>query len=238
MNKKVIVVMPAYNAAKTIKKTFEDIPKGLKIKKNIVVVDDVSRDSTVKVAKSLGLQVIQHKQNKGYGGNQKTCYKEALKRGADIVVMLHPDFQYDASMMKELIRPIEDGWLDIMMGNRIRSRKEALEGGMPLYKYLSNRFLTIVENIVLGLNLSEYHSGYRAYSREVLETLPLDKFSDDFVFDQQFLISAAGYEFRIGEIPVPVRYFDEASSIDFYRSLKYGLLTLVALGKHLVFQNE
>lgn len=238
MNKKVVIVMPAYNAAKTIKKTFEDIPKDLKIKKNVVVVDDASRDKTVHVAKKLGLQVVVHKRNKGYGGNQKTCYKEALKRRADIVVMLHPDYQYDASMMKELIRPLEDGWLDVMMGNRIRSRKEALEGGMPLYKYLSNRLLTIIENIVLGLNLSEYHSGYRAYSREVLETLPLEKFSDDFVFDQEFLISAAGYGFRMGEIPVPVRYFDEASSIDFYRSLKYGLLTLVTLGKYVLFQNE
>jgi len=225
--------MPAYRAEKTLKKTYADIPNDLKIKKNIIVVDDASDDTTVEVARKLGLKVIRHKKNKGYGGNQKTCYKEALKLGADIVVMLHPDYQYDASLIKELIRPIEDGWLDIMLGNRIRSRAEALEGGMPKYKYFSNRLLTILENIVLGLNLGEYHTGYRAFSSKVLRSLPLNEFSNNFVFDQEILVSAAFSGFRIGEIPVPVRYFSDSSSINFTRSMRYGVETLWTLIRYI-----
>jgi len=220
-NKKIVIVMPAYFAEKTIEKTYKDIP--LEYRKNIIVVDDASKDKTVEEAKKMGLKTIVHKKNLGYGGNQKTCYKEALKMGADIVVMLHPDYQYDARMIPALIRPIEIGWLDFMMGNRVRSRKESLNGGMPIYKYLFNRSLTIIENILLGQNLGEFHSGFRAYSGKVLKTLPFDKFSNDFVFDQQFIVSAINSGFKIGEVPVQVRYFPEASSISFKRSVTYGL---------------
>lgn len=230
---KIVVVMPAYNAEKTLEKTYRDIPPGLI--DEIILVDDKSRDKTVKIAKKLGLTVFIHPNNLGYGGNQKTCYWEALKRKPDIIVMLHPDYQYDATLMGELVKPIIDGRFDIMLGSRIRSRKEALEGEMPLYKYLGNRLLTIIENIILGLNLSEYHTGYRAYKREVLEKIPFQRFSNDFVFDQQMLIAAAKYGFKIGEIPVPVRYFSEASSINFWRSVKYGISTLYILFRYTFF---
>lgn len=221
---KIVVVMPAYNAEKTLEKTYRDIPEGLV--DEVILVDDQSRDKTVRIAKKLGLTIFVHPNNLGYGGNQKTCYWEALKRKPDIVVMLHPDYQYDATLMGELVKPIIDSRFNIILGSRIRTRKEALEGGMPLYKYLGNRLLTIVENMVLGLNLSEYHTGYRAYERKVLETIPFQKFSNDFVFDQQMLIAATKHGFKIGEIPVPVRYFPEASSINFRRSLRYGIETL------------
>ena len=223
----VVVVMPAYNAEATLKKTYLDIPKD-KVSE-ILVVDDVSCDRTVAIAKKLRLPIFVHDKNLGYGGNQKTCYKKALERGADIIVMIHPDYQYDATLTGELIEPILQKRVNIMLGSRIRSRKESIEGGMPLYKYLSNRFLTLAENIVLGLNLSEYHTGFRAFESTVLESLPLDSFSDDFVFDAQILISAHARNFSIGEIPVPVRYFPEASSINFLRSIKYGLEILLAL---------
>jgi glycosyltransferase involved in cell wall biosynthesis len=226
-SKKVVIVMPAYFAEKTIERTYKDIP--IEYRKNILVVDDGSKDKTVKEAERLGLKTIVHKVNLGYGGNQKTCYKEALKMGADIVVMLHPDYQYDARMIPALIKPIEIGWLDFMMGNRVRSRKESLKGGMPLYKYLFNRFLTILENILLGQNLGEFHSGFRAYSRKVLENIPFKNFSNDFVFDQQFIVSAIYGGYKIGEVPVQVRYFPEASSISFKRSITYGIGTLFTL---------
>lgn len=226
-NPKVIVVMPAYNAAKTLEKTYGDIPKG--IVHEVLVVDDNSHDETIKVAKKLNLQVFAHPQNLGYGGNQKTCYSQALKRGAEIIVMIHPDYQYDAALTGYLIQPILEGRVDIMLGSRIRSRNEALAGGMPLYKYVSNRFLTFIENLVLGLNLSEYHTGFRAYRREVLEKVPYKLFSDDFVFDQEILIVAHSAGFRMGEIAVPVRYFPEASSINFFRSLRYGFMILVTI---------
>lgn len=227
--KKVVIVMPAYNAQKTLGKTYWAIPKSIRINKNIILVDDASRDNTAKIAKELGLKVHIHARNSGYGGNQKTCYRLALELNPDVVVMIHPDYQYDASMTLELVRPIIDGWLDLMLGNRIRSRIEALAGGMPVYKYFGNRFLTIIENIVLGLNLGEYHTGFRAYSRKALEAIPWKDFSNDFVFDQEMLISAARKGLRIGEIPVPVRYFPEASSINPLKSIKYGLMTLVKL---------
>lgn len=232
---KVIIVMPAYNAEKTLEKTYNDIPR--KVINEVIVVDDDSRDKTVQVAKKLGLTTIIHKKNLGYGGNQKTCYKEALKRGASIIVMIHPDYQYDATLTEELIRPILDGRFDIMLGSRIRTRKETLEGGMPSYKYFGNRFLTMLENIVLGINLSEYHTGFRAYTREVLEKTPFDKFSNDFVFDQEILVSAVSHNFRIGEIAVPVRYFKEASSINFIRSSRYGLGILYLLVSYLLHQH-
>lgn len=228
--KKIVIIMPAYNAAKTLEKTYKDIPKG--VAEEIILVDDHSRDETVKLAQKLGLKVFVHPANLGYGGNQKTCYWEALKSKPDIVVMIHPDYQYDATLTSDLIKPIIEGRFDIMLGSRIRSRREALEKGMPLYKYLANRFLTILENLVLGLNLSEYHTGFRAYTSKALRTLPFQRFSNDFVFDQEILISAIAAGFKIGEIAVPVRYFPEASSINFPRSVRYGLMTLLTLLKY------
>ncbi len=230
---KVVVVMPAYNAARTLKKTYLDIPKGVVDK--VLVVDDGSRDETVGVAKKLGLEVVVHPQNRGYGGNQKTCYTLALSQGADIVVMIHPDYQYDSTLTGELINPILKGRSDVMLGSRIRTRREALAGGMPFYKYISNRLLTFVENLVLGQNLSEYHTGFRAYKREVLARVPFHKYSDDFVFDQQILLGAVASGARIGEIAVPVRYFPQASSINFRRSLVYGLSVLRELLLYILF---
>jgi len=231
-NKKVVVVMPAYNAEKTLKKTHSDLPK--KFVDKVILVDDGSHDKTVKIAKKLGLETFVHPQNRGYGGNQKTCYTMALSNGADIVVMVHPDYQYDCRLTGELIEPIIKGKYDIMLGSRIRTRTEALAGGMPKYKYFGNRFLTIAQNIILGQNLSEYHTGFRAFDAKVLKKLPFHKFSDDFVFDQQILVSAIREGFKIGEIPVPVRYFPDASSISFSRSVKYGLSTLFSLGLYLL----
>jgi glycosyltransferase involved in cell wall biosynthesis len=224
MNPKVIVVMPAYNAEKTVARTVADIPPGTT--DEIILVDDCSRDGTVAVARELGLRVIQHTANTGYGGNQKTCYREALKAGADIVVMIHPDYQYDSRLVPHLTGIIREGICDVVLGNRIRTRQEALGGGMPFYKYLSNRFLTVIENLAMGQNLGEWHSGMRAYSRKVLETLPWEKNSDDFVFDCEFLVQAAAMGFRLGDIPVPARYFEEASSINFRRSVRYGFESL------------
>lgn len=230
--KKVIIVMPAYNAEKTLKKTLDDIPRGVADK--IILVDDGSHDKTVAKAKRLGIETVVHPQNRGYGGNQKTCYTLAASEGADIVVMIHPDYQYDSSLTGEMIKPISQGRFDIMFGSRIRTRKESLDGGMPLYKYISNRFLTILENVVLGQNLSEYHTGFRAFKVKVLKTLPFHKFSDDFIFDQDIVVSAIDKGFRIGEIAVPVRYFPEASSINFKRSVTYGLGVIFDLLKYLL----
>lgn len=227
---KVIVVMPAYNAAKTLEKTYREIPKGSY--DEVLVVDDASRDNTPEVARKLGLEVVVHKKNLGYGGNQKTCYSTALKNKADIVVMLHPDYQYDPKLLPLLVEPIKKGFFDVMLGSRIRSRKESLAGGMPIYKYISNRMLTIIENVVLGLNLSEYHTGYRAFSRDVLLKVPFRDFSNDFIFDTQILIGAHKKGFRIGEVAVPVKYFPDASSINFQRSVTYGLQTLWELVKY------
>jgi len=222
--KRVIVVMPAYNAAKTLERTYADIPHDLV--DHVILVDDVSRDETVDVARSLGLDVIIHRQNLGYGGNQKTCYDAALAAGADVVVMLHPDYQYDATRIPDLIAPILAGDADLMLGSRFLG--DPLAGGMPRWKYVSNRFLTIVENVVFGLHLSEYHTGLRAYSRRLLERIPYRLNSDDFVFDQELVaqVVAAGMRRRIGEIAVPTRYFEEASSVGFKRSVVYGLSTL------------
>lgn len=225
--------MPAFNAAKTIEKTYRDIPKDLQVK--VLVVDDASSDQTVKVAKKLGLETFRHPTNLGYGGNQKTCYWEALKYNPDIVVMIHPDYQYDATLTGELVRPIIDNRFDIMLGSRIRTRNEVLAGGMPWWKYLGNRFLTIMENIITGLNLSEYHTGFRAYNKKVLKTIPFQRFSNSFVFDQQILVSAVNFKFKIGEIPVPVRYFPEASSANFFSSVHYGLGTLWLLLLYILY---
>lgn len=225
--KKVVAVMPAYNAALTLKKTIEDIPAG--VVDSIILVDDHSSDNTVAIAKQLGIEVISHPQNRGYGGNQKTCYTMALSQDADVVVMIHPDYQYDSSLTADMIKPIIEGRADVMLGSRIRSRAEALAGGMPLYKYIGNRFLTLTENMLLGQNLSEYHTGFRAFSKEMLTKLPFHKYSDDFVFDSQVLFGAIALRARIGEVQVPVRYFEEASSINFKRSAIYGLSILTDL---------
>jgi glycosyltransferase involved in cell wall biosynthesis len=216
----VMVVLPAYNAASTLERTIAEIPG--EIVDDLLLVDDASKDETVEVAARLGLPHVAHPRNRGYGGNQKTCYTEALRRGADIVVMLHPDYQYTPKLIGAMAWLVASDEFDVVLGSRILG-KGALAGGMPLYKYVSNRFLTAAENVLLGVKLSEYHTGYRAFSREVLQTLPLEENSDDFVFDNQMLAQAAVFGFRIGEISCPTKYFPEASSINFRRSVVYGL---------------
>ena len=219
-NKKLVVILPAYNAAKTLEKTWKEIP--FEYVDDVVLVDDASRDNTVEEAERLGIKTIIHTDNRGYGGNQKTCYHAALALGADIVIMLHPDYQYTPRLITAMAAMIAWGEFDAVLASRILGRG-ALKGGMPLYKYISNRFLTCAENLLLGQKLSEYHTGYRAFSREVLERLPLDKNSDDFVFDNQMLAQLVWCNFRIGEVSCPTRYFPEASSINFHRSVVYGL---------------
>lgn len=221
---KIIAVLPAYNAERTLAATIADFPAGSV--DEILLVDDGSKDRTVQIARDMGLTVIVHPQNRGYGGNQKTCYRYCLEHGADIVVMIHPDYQYDSRVIPHAVSFIELGICDVVLGNRIRSRPEALACGMPWWKYVSNRGLTLVENMLLGQNLGEFHSGFRVYRREVLETVPFERNSEDFVFDTQFLVQAVHHGFRLGDVPVPVRYFSEASSINFRRSTKYGLETL------------
>jgi glycosyltransferase involved in cell wall biosynthesis len=227
---KVMAVLPAYNAARTLAATIADFPPGCV--DEILLVDDCSKDDTVKIARDMGLSVIAHEKNTGYGGNQKTCYRYCLDKGADVVVMIHPDYQYDARTIPHAVGIIELGICDVILGNRVRSRAEAVKCGMPWWKYVSNRGLTVVENMALGQNLGEFHSGFRVYRRQVLETVPFERNSDDFVFDTQFLVQAVHFGFRLGDIPVPVRYFDEASSINFRRSTKYGLQTLSTVGKY------
>ena len=229
----IVVIMPAYNAAKTLKITYENIPQDCVDK--IILTDDVSQDETVDIARELGLKTMVHVQNRGYGGNQKTSYLEALKDGAEIVIMLHPDNQYDATRIPALIEPIRQGKYDMMIGSRFLG-KDTLKGGMPFYKFVGNRFLTWMENLVLGQDLSEYHSGFRAYSRKFLTTIPFLLNSDDFVFDSEVLAQATAFEFKIGEIAVPTRYFREASSINFKRSTVYGLSTLWVMLKYLLYR--
>ncbi len=231
MGERVVVVMPAYNAAKTLERTYNDLPKD--VVDQVILVDDVSQDETVEIARKLGLEVIVHIQNKGYGGNQKTCYIKALEDGADIVVMLHPDYQYDSTLVPELIRPIQEGEADMVLGSRFLTGG-TLAGGMPLYKYVSNRFLTLVENIALGQHLSECHTGFRAYSRRMLETIPFLLNSDNFVFDTEVIAQAVAFGFRIAEIGVPTRYFEEASSVNFRNSVIYGLSTLATMARYLL----
>ncbi|MEZ6052951.1 MAG: glycosyltransferase family 2 protein [Planctomycetaceae bacterium] len=226
---RVVAVMPAYNAARTLKKTVDDIPVGSV--DEIVLVDDCSSDDTVALARDLGLTVIPHEKNLGYGGNQKTCYRTALDSGADYVVMIHPDYQYDSRVIPVAVEILRLGICDVILGSRIRTRREALDGGMPGWKYIANRFLTTTENIALGQNLGDFHSGFRAYRREVLETIPWQNNTDDFAFDSQFLAQSVYFGFKLGDIPVPVRYFDEMSSINFRRSVKYGNTTLLILAQ-------
>ena len=220
--------MPAFNAERTLARTVDEIPSGTY--SSLLLVDDCSTDGTVSVAKSLGIDVIEHGANRGYGGNQKTCYRAALDRDADIVVMLHPDNQYDARCIPVMTRIVGLGICDVVLGNRIRSRRQVLNGGMPKWKYFANRSSTFVENFILGTALGDFHSGFRAYSRKVLETVPFETNSDDFVFDQEFIMQARSMGFEIGDIPVPVRYFKEASSINFRRSSRYGIEAAKALG--------
>ncbi|MBC7243078.1 MAG: glycosyltransferase family 2 protein, partial [Anaerolineae bacterium] len=228
---KVVVVMPAYNAAKTLEKTYNDIPH--EVVDQIILVDDVSQDETVEIARQLGLDVVIHLQNKGYGGNQKTCYIEALRSGADIVVMLHPDYQYDSRLIPQMIAPIVAGQADLVLGSRMLGGG-ALAGGMPIWKYIANKALTFIENLAFGKRLSEYHTGFRAYNRKLLETLPFLLNKDSFVFDTEVLAEAIFAGMTIAEIPVPTRYFEEASSVNFKTSVIYGLETLWVVAKYLL----
>ena len=219
-DKRIAVVLPAYNAAKTLLQTYNEIP--MDIVDDVILTDDASKDNTVELARSLGIHVIEHNRNRGYGGNQKTCYESALARGADIVIMLHPDYQYSPRLIRAMAAMLTSGHYDVVIASRILG-KGALKGGMPLYKYVANRALTLTQNILMNAKLSEYHTGYRGWRREVLEALPLDLCSDDFVFDNQMLAQVVNAGFTIGEISCPTRYFAEASSINFRRSVKYGL---------------
>jgi glycosyltransferase involved in cell wall biosynthesis len=217
--KRIAVVMPAYNAERTLEKTVRELPEIVDIK---ILVDDSSKDNTARLSESLGVQTFIHDSNYGYGRNQQTCYREALAAGADIVVMVHPDYQYTPSLVTAMASVVASGVYDVVLGSRILGGG-ALKGGMPLYKYVANRLLTAFQNLFMGVKLSEYHTGFRAFSREVLQTLPLLENSDDFVFDNQMIAQAVMFGFRIGEISCPTKYFEEASSINFRRSTKYGI---------------
>ena len=218
-HKKIVVVLPAYDAEKTLEQTYREIPAD--IVDHVLMVDDASTDGTVELARRLGIQIIVHERNRGYGGNQKTCYEAALRANADVVVMLHPDYQYDPRLVTAMAGMIAAGVYDCVLGSRILGNT-ALRGGMPFYKYVANRLLTTFQNVLMRTKLSEFHTGYRAFSREVLETLPLRANSDDFVFDNQMLAQIAAQGYRIGEVPCPTRYFAESSSISFRRSVVYG----------------
>jgi glycosyltransferase involved in cell wall biosynthesis len=226
---RIIVVMPAYNAARTLEVTWRQIPPEWVTR--VILVDDCSRDATTEIAKTLPLDVIAHPHNVGYGGNQKTCYLEALRQGADVIVMLHPDGQYNPALIPELVRPLLRGDADIVLGSRFLFPGGARKGGMPLYKYISNRFLTTVENAILGRRFAELHTGYRAYTRRFLETVPFLRNSNDFVFDTEIIAQAVAFGFAFAEVPVSTRYFPEASSADLGQSLVYGLKTLWTMVK-------
>ena len=218
--KRVIVVLPAYNAARTLEKTYAELPR--EVVDEVILVDDASRDETSEIARKLGITTIVHAQNLGYGGNQKTCYRNALSRGADVVIMVHPDYQYTPALVTAMASMVGVGLYDAVLGSRIIGGG-ALPGGMPIYKYVANRILTAIENIATGRKLSEYHTGYRAFSRKVLETLPLEENSNDFVFDNEMLAQIIAFDYTIGEVSCPTRYFEEASSISFPRAVRYGL---------------
>lgn len=231
LNKKLVVVMPAYNAEKTLRQTYNELHH--EYVDEVILVDDASRDNTVKVAAELGIKTVIHEENKGYGANQKTCYAEALRHGADIVVMLHPDYQYSPKLVTAMAFMIASSHYDIVLGSRILGG-DALKGGMPLYKYVSNRFLTLFQNLALGIKLSEYHTGLRAFSSEVLKVIPTEANSDDFVFDNEMLVQAVYRKFKIGEISCPTRYFTDASSINLTRSIKYGLGVVATTFKYIL----
>ena len=231
-NKKIVVVMPAYNAERTLEKTYKEIPKD--IVDEVLLVDDKSRDSTVRKAKELGITTYIHDVNKGYGGNQKTCYGEALRKGADIVIMLHPDYQYPAKLIPTMAGLLTSGMFDIALGSRILGGM-ALKGGMPLYKYVANRALTFFDNLITGQKLSEYHTGYRAFTKDVLLSLPIMENSDDFIFDNEILMQAIYFGHKIGEVTSPTNYNKEASSISFGRSVAYGF-GILSLGLKFMLQ--
>jgi glycosyltransferase involved in cell wall biosynthesis len=223
------VVLPAYNAGRTLARMVAQIPPGCA--DELLVVDDGSRDDTAEVAESLPVTLVRHQRNRGYGANQKTCYRSALERDAELVVMLHADYQYDARVIPAALDILRLGVCDVVLGNRIRTRREALAGGMPRSKYLANRVLSLIQNVATGQNLGEWHSGFRAYRRAVLETVPFERNSDDFVFDSQFLLQAVHFGFKLGDVPMPVSYHDEASSISLRRSAVYGSQTLWMLAR-------
>ena len=228
--RRVVVVMPAYNASETLRETWQDIPK--EWVHRVILVDDASRDTTLDVARALKVDVIAHPHNVGYGGNQKTCYMEALRLGADVVVMVHPDGQYDPTLIPQLVRPIIRGEADMVLGSRFLTPGGARKGGMPLYKILANRFLTTIENLVLGRRFAELHTGYRAYTRGFLETIPFLRNSNDFVFDTEVIAQAVAFGFRVGEVPVVTKYFAEASSVNFRVSVVYGFKTLWTMARY------
>lgn len=236
MNKqgKIVIVMPAYNAEKTLLDTYKDIPT--KFRKYIILVDDKSKDNTLLVASKLKIKVIKHNKNLGYGGNQKTCYKHALMLKPKVVAMLHPDYQYSASFLEDLVRPILEDKCDFMFGSRISSREEALKGGMPKLKYYTNRFFCVLQNVLLGVNFTEHFSGFRAYSRKLLETVPFQKFSNDFLFDEQMTLSALSFKFRFGEIPISTRYDEKSSSMSLIKGIKFIFETLKTLFNYLLHQ--
>ena len=228
---KVVVVMPAYNAAKTLHMTYQDLPRELV--DLVILVDDGSSDETAQIARDMGLELFVHNRNYGYGANQKTCYREALKAGADIVVMVHPDYQYDPTLLPEIVRPIQEGRADAVLGSRLLGTNP-MKQGMPWWKYVSNRFLTWVENVTFGLHLSEYHTGYRAFRREVLESVNLETNSDKFIFDQEIMAQMVALGMRITEVPVPTRYFAQASSASFFQSSVYGFSILLLLARYMM----
>ena len=228
---KVVVVMPAYNAAKTLHMTYAELPHNMV--DLVILVDDGSSDQTVEIARKLGLELFVHNRNYGYGANQKTCYREALKAGADIIVMVHPDYQYDPTLLPEIVRPIQEGSADVVLGSRLLGGN-VMKQGMPWWKFISNRFLTGLENRVFRLNLSEYHTGYRAYRREVLESVNLDMNSDNFIFDQEIMAQFVDLGARVAEVPVPTRYFPQASSASFIQSSVYGFSILTLLLRYVL----
>lgn len=233
--KKICVVMPAYNAERTLKKTFDKIPRN--VVDEIILVDDGSVDKTVIIAKRLGIKTVTHENNKGYGANQKTCYQEALDTGAEIIIMLHPDYQYDPELISVMCSQIAKDMYDAVLGSRILG-SGALRGGMPYYKYVANRFLTQIQNLLIGKKLSEYHTGYRAFSRKVLRSLPILENSDDFVFDNQMLLQIFYFGFTVGEIACPTVYNKESSSINFLRSLRYGIGVLITSFRYLLAKSD
>jgi len=235
-SKKVVVVLPAYNASQTLQLTYNDLPKAWV--DELILVDDGSQDDTVAIAQQLGIQhIIQHPHNKGYGANQKSCYKKALAIGADIIIMLHPDYQYTPRLIPAMVSLIDQGLYDVVLGSRILG-KGALQGGMPLYKYIANRLLTLFQNILLHEKLSEYHTGYRAFTRQVLENINFEANSDSFVFDNEMLSQIIYKKLRIAEITCPTKYFKEASSISFWNSVQYGLGVLGVTWKHLLARHN
>lgn len=230
-NAKVVVVMPAYNAAKTLHMTYAELPHNMV--DLVILVDDGSSDQTVEIARKLGLELFVHNRNYGYGANQKTCYREALKAGADVIVMVHPDYQYDPTLLPEIIKPIQEGTADVVLGSRLLGGN-VMKQGMPWWKFISNRFLTGLENRVFRLSLSEYHTGYRAYRRDVLESVNLDMNSDNFIFDQEIMAQFVDLGARVAEVPVPTRYFPQASSASFIQSSVYGLSILTLLLRYVL----